>query len=172
MVLRSGARRRVSMSAHRFVRAWEPGGRWGLVVLRPGELPAADDADGYLRAVAAKEAVAGPAGLVEAYQAAVLRWPQSALARFGLANALRAEGQVEAAVAHYRALLNASPDDAAALNNLADALNALGCREQALQTIERALASMPEPDPRREVALQTKQEILSAPATGGEVCGD
>ena len=173
VVLRSGSRRRLSMSASSFVRTWDLASRWGLVVLRPGELPVADDADGYLQAVAAKEAVTGPAGLVDAYQAAALRWPESALARFGLANALRAEGRVEAAVAQYRALLNASPDDAAALNNLADALNALGCREQALQTIERALALMPEPDLRREVALQTKREILSAPqTTAGEACGD
>jgi tetratricopeptide (TPR) repeat protein len=173
VVLRSGTRQRVNMSAYHFVRTWEPGGRWGLVVLRPGELPAADDADGYLRAVAAKEAVTGPAGLVQAYRAAVERWPESTLARFGLANALRANGQVAAAVAQYRVLVSESSGDAAALNNLADALNALGCREPALQTIERALALMPEPDPRRDVALQTREEILSGPPLGGgprEVC--
>jgi hypothetical protein len=60
------------------------------------------------------------------------------------------------------------------LNNLADALNALGCREQAQETIERALALMPEPGPMRDVALQTRQEILSAPQAGpaaAEACG-
>jgi tetratricopeptide (TPR) repeat protein len=166
VVLRSGTEQRVRMGAYNFVRTWELGGLWGLVVLRPGELPAADDADGYLRAVVAKEAVTGPAGLVQAYRAAVERWPDRRLARFGLANALRADGQLAAAVAQYRALVNESPNDAAVLNNLADALNALGCREQAQETIERALALMPGPGPMRDVALQTRQEILSAPQAG------
>jgi tetratricopeptide (TPR) repeat protein len=175
VLLRSGTRERLRMSAYNFVRTWELGSRWGLVVLRPGELPVADDAGGYLRAVAAKEAVTGAAGLVEAYQAAVERWPGSTLARFGLANALRADGEIVAAVAQYRELANRSPEDAATLNNLADALNALGCREQALETVEWALALMPGSDPMRNVALQTKQEILSAPRGGpaaSEVCED
>jgi tetratricopeptide (TPR) repeat protein len=174
VMLRSGARKRLEMSAYRFARTWELGKRWGMVVLRPGELPAANDPDGYLRAVANQEAVTGPAGLAGAYRAAVERWPESRVARFGLANALRADGQVTAAVAEYRALLAASPADAAALNNLADAFNALGCREQALNAVEQALALISAPDPRRDVALQTRQEILSAPpleASGAQACG-
>jgi hypothetical protein len=173
VLLRSGTRERLSMSAYNFMRTWDLGKRWGLVVLRPGELPVADDPDGYLRALAAKETVTGPAGLAEAYRAAVERWPDSTLARFGLANALRADGQVMAAVAQYRALVSNAPDDAAALNNLADALNLLGCREQALKAVEQALALLPEPDPRRDVALQTRQEILAGLPPGAgprEVC--
>jgi tetratricopeptide (TPR) repeat protein len=163
LLLRSGGTQRHEMSAYDFARTWDLASRWGMVVLRPGELPAADDPGGYLRAVADTEAVTGAAGLVEAYRAAVERWPESTLARFGLANALRADGQLTAAVAQYRALLEQTPADAAALNNLADALNALGCREQALSTIDRALDLLSGFDPRRAVALQTKEEILSAP---------
>ena len=173
VILRSGTKERVRMSAYNFMRTWDLAVRWGLVVLRPGELPVADDATGYLRAVAAKEAVTGPGGLLEAYRAAVGRWPDSTLSRFGLGNALRAVGQVVAAIVQYRALLRVTPDHAAALNNLADALNVLGCRDQALATIDRALALLSAPGPMRDVALQTRDEILSAPhaaPAGAEGC--
>jgi hypothetical protein len=163
LLLRSGTDERLRMSGPHFLHTWELGKQWGLVVLRAGELPAADDPDGYLRAVAAKEAVAGAAGLVAAYRAAVQRWPDNTPARFGHANALRASGALTAAVTEYRALLRRAPDDVAALNNLADALGALGCREQALQTIDKALALSARSGPHREAVSQTRQELLSAP---------
>jgi len=168
VLLRSGKEERRRMSAYNFARTWDLGENWGLVILRPGELPAADDADGYLRAVAAKEAVSGPAGLLEAYRAAVRRWPDHPVARFGYANALRASGNLPAAIGEYRALLLRQPDDPAVLNNLADALNLGGCRAEAAATIERALAVGPPDAPLRAVIEQTRREILSAASAGPE----
>jgi tetratricopeptide (TPR) repeat protein len=162
VLLRSGRHRRQTMSAFNFVRTWEASGKWGLVVLRQGELPAADDPDGYLRAVAGKEAVSGAGGLVDAYRAAVLRWPENPVARFGYANALQASGQLDAAVAQYRTLIAQHPNQTAALNNLADALNRQGCRAEALTIIDRALAGGPQAEPLRAVLEQTRREILSA----------
>jgi len=166
LLLRSGRHERETMSAYNFVRTWEGGQRWGLVILRPGELPAADDPDGYLRAVAAKESVSGPATLLEAYRAAALRWPDNLVARFGYAHALQASGELPAAVEQYRALLAQHPDQIAALNNLADALSRQGCRSEALSTVDRGLAAAREP--LRPVLEQTRQEILAAPADRSE----
>ena len=166
VVLRSGRDERRTMSAHEFLRTWELGGRWALVVLRPGQLPGTDDPDGYLRAIAATEAVRGASGLADAYLAAVRRWPDNTVARFGYANALQASGQVRDAIEQYRTLIAQHPGQVAALNNLADALNRQGCRAEALAVIDRALAEGGT-GPLREVLEQTRREILTA--AGGEV---
>jgi len=170
LLLRSGRNERETMSGYNFVRTWEGGQSWGLVILRPGELPAADDPDGYLRAVAAKESVSGPAGLLEAYRAATLRWPDNVIARFGYAHALQASNELPAAIEQYRVLLAQHPDQFAALNNLADALSRRGCRSEALATVDRALAASPQ-DPLRVVLGQTRREILAAPGDAPEPAG-
>lgn len=162
LVLRSGRNRRQTMSAYNFVRTWEGAGNWGVVILRLGELPAADDPIGYLRAVVAKEAVGGPGGLVSAYGAAVSRWPDQAVARFGYANALAASGQIADAIQQYEALIAQNPDQPAVLNNLADALNREGCRTKALALVDRALGSS-DAQQLRTVLEQTRVEILSTP---------
>ena len=167
LLLRSGQRERETMSAYNFERTWEGGQKWGLVILRPGDLPATNDTDGYLRAVAAKESVSGPAGLLEAYRAATLRWPDNVIARFGYAHALQASGELRAAVEQYRLLLARHPHQIAALNNLADVLSRQGCRSEALATVERALAAAPL-GPLHAVLEQTRQEILAAPAEAPE----
>ena len=162
LLLRSGRNPRQAMSAYNFVRTWDAAGNWALVILRPGELPVGDDPDGYLRAVAAQEAVNGSAGLVEAYGAAVARWPANPIARFGYANALRASGQLRGAIEQYRTLVAEHPPQVAALNNLADALNLQGCRVEALAFVDRALAAGADTEPLRAVLEQTRHEILSA----------
>ena len=162
LLLRSGSNPQQRMSAYNFLRTWDGGGKWALVILRPGELPAGDDPDGYLRAVAAQETVSGAAGLVEAYRAAVVRWPGNAVARFGYANGLQASGQLRGAIEQYKTLVVQHPGQAAALNNLADALNLEGCRAEALATIDRALTTGADAEQLRVVLEQTRREILSA----------
>jgi hypothetical protein len=161
VILRSGEKRRVEADAFNFVRTWDLGQRWALVVLRPGELPAWDDVEGYLRAVAATEAAHVSTDMIGAYQAAVARWPDSVIARFGLANAFRHAGDNQRAVELYLALPAASATHLAARNNLADALHAAGCRALALETVEAALDTAPPADPLRDVLLRTREEIVA-----------
>ncbi|MCW5624940.1 MAG: PA2778 family cysteine peptidase, partial [Burkholderiales bacterium] len=47
-ILRSGTERRRVMPALKFMRSWVLGQQWAFVPLKPGELPAGDDADRYL----------------------------------------------------------------------------------------------------------------------------
>jgi tetratricopeptide (TPR) repeat protein len=171
-VLRSGTERRKLERATDFGRRWVLGKQWAMVVLKPGELPSDGDAASYLKSVADVEAVNGAAGLAPAYRAALAKWPGNRVARFGLANALDAEGQVAAAQREYRELLARNPDDLAALNNLADLLRRSGCRTRALATIDRALAVAGTDEPLRPVLAETLSEIVAMPAGDAPRCGD
>lgn len=52
LVLNSGTVQGLEMPAPRFLRTWDWAGRWGLLSLRPGEIPARADPVRYLAAVA------------------------------------------------------------------------------------------------------------------------
>jgi predicted Zn-dependent protease len=134
-----------------------------MVVLKPGELPAGIDASRYLKRLADVEAVHGGAGLEPAYRAALVRWPDNRVARFGLASALVADGQLAQAQKEYQALVARYPDDFVSMNNLADVLRRSGCRTQALVTIDRALALATPTHALRPVLEKTRSEIVAMP---------
>lgn len=141
LLMRSGRTKRLETPAAEFLRTWSLAGRWGMVTLPPGELPASSEPRGYLEAVAAMESAgADPATLIGAYRAALARWPKNFVARFGLANALRSSGKLAEAEASYRALLAERPDEPAVVNNLADVLVERGCPDEALVLLEQTLA--------------------------------
>jgi tetratricopeptide (TPR) repeat protein len=169
-VLRSGTERRKLERAPEFGRRWVFGRQWAMVVLKPGELPSDGDAASYLKSVADVEGVNGAAGLAPAYRAALAKWPDNRIARFGLANALDADGQLAAARHEYRALLALDPNDLAALNNLADLQRRTGCRTQALATIDRALAASTPAHPLRPALERTRGEIFAMPAGDAPSC--
>jgi len=161
-ILRSGTERRRVTDRSVFLRTWARSDNWGLVMLGPGELPAADDPDGYLRALAAAEAT-GSLDLAQAgYRAALERWPDSRLARLGLGNIALTRGRLEQAQAHYRALLAADPEDLVALNNLAETLGRAGRMAEAQRLIGRALAAAPDGHPLRPALEQTRQGLERA----------
>jgi tetratricopeptide (TPR) repeat protein len=170
-VLRSGTERRKPERASDFGRRWVLGKQWAMVVLKPGELPSGNEASRYLQSVADVEAINGAAGLAPAYRAALAKWPDNRVARFGLASALDAEGQFAAAQHEYRVLLALDPNDLAPLNNLADLLRRSGCRTQALATIDRALAAAASTDPLRPTLERTRSEILAMPTGDAPSCG-
>jgi tetratricopeptide (TPR) repeat protein len=169
-VLRSGTERRKLERAPEFGRRWLLGKQWAMVVLKPGELPSGNDSARYLKSVADVEAVNGAAGLAPAYRAALEKWPDNRLARFGLASALDADGQLAAARHEYHALLVENPNDVAPLNNLADLLRRSGCRTQALATIDHALAAAAATHPLRPALERTRSEIVAMPAGDAPTC--
>ncbi len=140
VILRSGTTQRQIMPARRFMNTWERAGRWALVILKPGELPALPVKDTYIKSVAAMEAVAPPEILLKAYQAALTRWPDNTLALFSIAAAHHKLGNLAAAEATYLRLLTDHPGHAAALNNLAEVFADRGCFTDAIHTINKALA--------------------------------
>ncbi len=80
----------------------------------------------------------------EAYKAALEEDPDNAVAKRGLANALIASGQNDAAAKLYNDLVQADPNDAESLIRAADLQRQNGRYEQALATLKKAAALAPD----------------------------
>jgi tetratricopeptide (TPR) repeat protein len=127
VLLRSGKVKRQELSAANFMRAWDNADRWGLVLLRAGELPQSPDKDRYLQAAADFERVATPRDALATFEAATRQWPQDPVAWVGLGTASYRNGDLRLAAANYRAALKIDSTQTAARNNLAMTLLDLGC---------------------------------------------
>ena len=171
VILRSGVTRRVVMPATRFLRTWKLAGNWGLIVLRPGELPARPVPVAYLKAAADLESVGQTQAAELAYAAAVSRWPDNATAWLGLGNTRYRSGNLKDAERSYRRAVQADPGYLAAWNNLAEVLAQRGCFHAAIATLDGALAR-PRSDADttlRRLLLQTRTEILARRPAGKPV---
>ena len=138
VVLRSGDRRRLQMSWRRFVGSWERGGRWSIVVVRPGTMPAVAEAVAYLEACSGLEAAGMPEAAAAAYAAAAARWPENATAQLGLGNVAYARGDLTTAVAAFARGVALAPESVSLHNNLAQALLDIGCPHAAVIPARRA----------------------------------
>jgi len=147
VILRSGVERRRRSRATAFLRSWELADNWGMVVLRPGEMPVRVTQQRLLTAIALAEPMLSVEARKRAYSAALERWPASTTARFGYAHALHTAGELTAAEASYREIVRQHPRHAAALNNLAEVLKDRGCHIQAVAVANRALAVATEDQP-------------------------
>lgn len=157
-VLRSGDQERQLVRVSRFVRTWKRAGYWGVVALRPGDMPALPDANKYIRSVAALEAVGDVESSIAGYAAATQQWPQELLAWFGLGNAHYAQDDLDSAEDAYRRALAIQADYAAALNNLSQVQADRGCYAEASATLNIALSTV-DPD-------TAMHEILAASLLG------
>jgi tetratricopeptide (TPR) repeat protein len=165
-VLRSGDERRYLIDARRFARSWRRADNWGIVALRPGELPAQPDVRRYLRSVAALELVGATTAARSGYLAAVEHWPLDGLAWLGLGNAAYAEGDLDTARLAYETMLGLEPGNLIALNNIAQVRAEQGCVRDARDTIERAFSNVAPGDPMVRFLRQTRREIEARPSTG------
>jgi len=139
-LLRSGTDERLELSAARFLATWDRAGRWSLVTLQPGLLPAAPDLARYMEAAASLEAVGRLDDAGRAYEAAGRQWPDEALPQLGLANLAYARGDLKSAERGFRAAIQIAPADVAARNNRAEVLLQLGCPASARREIDAARA--------------------------------
>jgi hypothetical protein len=155
ILLRSGRTERLELRAAMFDATWSRAERWAIVALEPGTLPARPDLSRYVHAAAALEAVGQLESAAAAYEAAVRRWPDAPMPRFGLANVAAARGDWGAAERGYRAALELEPRLAAALNNRAEALARLGCPVTARHVLERGAAAIDPGDPLRATLSRT-----------------
>lgn len=137
VLLRSGTERRQAQRATHFMRAWDNGDRWALVLLEPGELPAGAVQTEYLEAASAFERTTSPASALKVFDAAIARWPQEPLAWVGRGTAHYRGGEPRSAAADYARALQLDPALAGARNNLAMTLLDLDCPASARQQLER-----------------------------------
>jgi hypothetical protein len=151
------ARSRTSMGV--FQNTWARGENWGLLVLKPGELPATAKETDFVQAALGLEKSQMPAAAIESYHAALSRWPRNMSAMMGLGNSYYALGDLKNSEASFRRAAEAHPREGAAFNNLAHVLLDLGRREEALAAARQAVALG---GPLRNVFQQTLEEIESS----------
>ncbi len=118
IVLRSGERKRHTLSFSRFDATWARSDRWGFIVADPGTLPKGISARNALEAISAYEEAHGPEAALSSWQALVKRYPDNAMGQFALGNALYAAQQVNEATAAFRAATQQDPRMGAAWLNL------------------------------------------------------
>jgi predicted Zn-dependent protease len=170
IVLNSGTQRGLPVGARKFLRTWDWAGRWGMLALRPGEVPARAEPVAYLAAVADFEAVAGAQAAAPAYRAALQRWPQDPRTHLALGNQAYAGADPAAAARHYRAGLQLAPDDPVLGNNYASVLGKLGCRAEARAALDVALAAVPSDGRWRAQLLETGRELAGNKAGRSQAC--
>jgi tetratricopeptide (TPR) repeat protein len=160
-IMRSGKKRRVEWRARTFMVAWHNGGRWAMVVLRPGETAASANPTLYLEAAADFERGASPAESRLAFDAAVQRWPSEPVAWIGRGTAEYRAGNIANAASDYAAAVRLDPDNAGARNNLAQSLLDLGCPAHAREQLTPVNVAVLAPA-LREAVLDTRRHIDAA----------
>ena len=115
-----------------------------MVLVKPGELPASDRASAWIRALADFEGQAVAQQYAEAVHASWLatteRWPDQAMAWFGLGNSAAVQGDQRKAREAFQRSLTLAPDHAPARYNLAQLAAQDGDDCRALELIEPLLS--------------------------------
>lgn len=158
VILRSGPERRQVLPLATFAKTWDRSGRWGMVVARPGEVPEGVSPDRYTESLLAFERLGRLADARAGYEAGVTRWPDHLTLAMGLGNTTYALGDLPGSERAFRAAAAAHPTADAPLNNLAHVLAARGALDEALETVDRAIALA---GPNETVARKTRDEILA-----------
>lgn len=161
VILRSGEKRRLQMQHRAFLRSWQGGNYWAMVVLQPGQFPAGYNKESYLKASIALETAGRLQAAEKSYQALCTRHPDDcAEALFGQANISLKSGKQKEAIAQYRKLLALAPGHAGAANNLAEALAQLGCHAEGYAVISTFLQKNDSINPALYELLVTTQKEL------------
>jgi predicted Zn-dependent protease len=141
-----------------FQNTWVRSHRWGLLVLRPDDLPVTAGETAYLSAVLGVEKARRWHEAVKGYQTALQQWPGSLPALMGLGNSFYALGDLSRAERAFQDAVRLHPTSGAALNNLAQVLWEEGQREKALAAAKKAVALG---GPLADTYRKTLQEIQS-----------
>jgi hypothetical protein len=162
LIFRSGTERRSVLALRTFEFTWARGGRWAIVALPPGRLPASAHEADAVDAALGFGRVGAAADAARAWAAVHRRWPANLVAAMGLGNALHAAGDLAGAAGVFEAAA-VQHNSAAAWNNLASTRLSLGdhagARAAATRAVDRARAAEPL---WLEKALQTQREIDAA----------
>ncbi len=167
--LNTGDKSGLAVDAPEFLRTWNWAGRWAMVVLSPGHMPAQASLSRYTEAVLAFEKVAGADSTAPAWQAALERWPQAPGPYLALGNRAYTGGNLALAVDYYGRGLRRTGSDTALANNLASVLGELGCAGAGIALLEPIHAGLPEASDWRPVTAATLAE-LAAIEPGDEDC--
>jgi len=162
VIMRSGTDYRLLMPRQQFLSAWHKSDNWALTVLPAGELPAAVNIDRYVRSIIALESVGQWHAAELSYSAVLKQQPTNTLARFGLANALQAQGRLDEAVAQYYEVLILDDNHKPTRNNLADTLLTLGRCEEAIAALEQVVLGRASSTTIDSAIRKTRSEIQAS----------
>lgn len=142
VVLRSGERRRHRIGFGTFLHTWARAEYWAMVTPAPGELPATAEPRSLFQALASLEGTSGVEPAIPYWRAAAARWPQSGAYAVGLANAVYANGNTQAAREVLTAALpRVSEGKGVVWNNLANIEAERGDLAEAEAAAESAIAA-------------------------------
>jgi tetratricopeptide (TPR) repeat protein len=158
VVLRSGVTARKLMPFGVFEKTWARSNYWGLLVLRPTQLPAMAKEESYLAAVLGLEKARQFQAAISGYTTAITHWPQSLPARMGLGNSYYAIGDLKGSERAFREAINLHPNAGSAYNNLAHVLLEQGRYPEALEAARKAVSFG---GPLKETYEETLGEIRS-----------
>ena len=139
ILLHSGTRARRSMTFGLFEYLWIDAGRWAMVALEPGRMPASAREAPYASAALALEQTGEIDAARLAYAALHERWPANLVGLMGLGNTSYALGRIKEAERAFRSAAELHPPSAAAYNNLAQTLADQGKRDAALDAAREAV---------------------------------
>ncbi len=145
LIQHSGTEESTTLPLHRWQRQWRWAGQWSMVLIKPGELPASDRADAWIRALADFEEQAASQkhakAVHDSWLATTERWPDQPMSWFGLGNSAAAQGNEDLARNAFRQSLYLAPDHAPSRYNLAQLAARSGDDCRALELIEPLLVN-------------------------------
>lgn len=131
LILHSGLQQEQREPFKLFLRTWQRADNWARVMLPANQLPATAEPLPYLRAASDLEQTGKLDSAKEAYQTALIRWPDEPSARLGLGNVAWQQGDKSIAIAHFSELTRQFPALDAGWNNLITGLNEMNCKQAA-----------------------------------------
>lgn len=140
LILHSGVEARQRLDLALFERTWARGNHWALLTLPPSRLPATVTPEKWFATAVDLERTKRPAAALDAYQAALGRWPDHLTALMGYGNAAVALQRLDDAAHAFQRATERHPEAAVAFNNLAYTLALMGRREAALSAARQAVA--------------------------------
>ena len=171
--LRSGMEQRRVLSTRRFAQTWRSADYWAIALWGSEEkMSAAIEPEAYLTEAAALESLGQFDVARAAYRQAIQAWPENSIARLGYANSLYGSGDLVAAEAAYRSLLETDLGNLVALNNLAQTLADAGCTQQAMELIDRSSAALKDQSlypllMTTRAEIETSRQAASGPTVSG-----
>ena len=143
-ILHSGTHKNYRLTFSTFERTWSRADYWGLVILKPGQVPAGASELIYLRAVHDMELANTGVDPAPMYQAAHQRWPSSPLPLLSYANSDYRRGNTDRAMKSLRQLLRDHPTNSQAWNNLAYVARDSQCYQLAVVAARTAYKLAPQ----------------------------
>lgn len=156
ITLHSGMEDEHTIPLSMFEHTWARAGYWAMLTLPAGILPATADETRLMQAAVNLEKAEQLQAAVTVYEAALVRWPGSLVARMGRGNSYYALGNLDkAGQAFYRATLD-HPRAASAFNNLAQVYLEQNRLDEARDAIEQAIRL----DSESQIYRKTQTAIL------------